>query len=1189
MKTLRSSSEGLKKINETIKQIQAEKGWALDNENWLDEASKFLPMVKNGKKEVPGTVSIGTWKRFRGNTGVSPKYFQAFCQVLELNWKEIVDNIQPLSSDLKNAPTVSLDLKNAPTTSHFFGRTQELEELNKSILQEKCKLILLLGRGGIGKTSLSIQLRNKVLNNFEYIILRSLEASPKIENILEDSIKFFSNQQETILPETLDEKITILINYFASSRCLLILDNAESILEIGNKTGKYREGYQGYGNLVRRIAESSHKSFLLITSREKPQAIDLIAKKTKTIKILELEGLNLENSQKIFTEYGEFEGSEDEWKLIIEHYGGNPSALEIVAAGIQEGLGGNLSKFVEDYLKLGQLKFEEINDLYERQFNRLCTSEQEIMYWLAINYEPASDTELKEDIISWQTKQELLQSLISLKRRSLIKTTELGYTVLPVIREYIIARLIDEVCQEIKTAQIELFNDYCLSKATAKDYIRETQIRLIIQPLLERLIQELGGKINVENKLQQIISNCQNKSPLAPGYLGGNLLNILSQLNTDLTNYDFSYLTICQAYLQGVELHEVNFTNSNLSKSIFSEPLGSILCVAFSYDGKLWATGDADRNIYIWRVADGQFITNCLGHTNWVRSLVFHPQKPILVSSSNDSTIKLWNIDTGECLATLEGHTGHIWSIALSPDGNTLASASNDGTVRLWDINSHQCLHVLPEHRYWVIAVAFNPQGTILASASVDQTVKLWDVQNGERLTTWKQDNHPVRSIAFSPDGKTLATGGDDKIVRLLDIHTGDCLKTFSGHNGRVWSVVFSPDNQTLASGSTDQTVKLWDIETGKLLLTLPEKNRRVRAITFSSDGKTLISGSDDQSVRLWDIPKGEPLKTINGYTQRVWSVAFSPDGQTLVSGSDDCTIRLWNIETGNSRILGRHTKRVQSVAFHPQGTKIASGGNDGQIRLWDIATGKCSILPERHGDWIWLVAFYEQGKKLISVGDDRCIKLWDMNTNSCLQTFKDYPNWLWSVAVSPDSQNLAIASDGKLLQTWNIETGRLTDIGEHQDKLRQVAWSSNGKIIASASDDLTVKLWNVSTGECLHTLTEYTEQIRTIEFSPNSNLIAGGGDDRTIKLWDVDSGKLWQTLTGHENTIRSVAFSGDGSMLASGSEDQTIKLWNTQTGSCIKTLKAKRLYEGMNITGATGLTEGQKETLLTLGATMIK
>ncbi|MGK7919192.1 MAG: NB-ARC domain-containing protein, partial [Trichodesmium sp.] len=302
-------------------------------------------------------------------------------------------------------------------------------------------------------------------------------------------------------------------------------------LESGNQTGKYREGYQDYGNLVRRIAESSHQSCLLITSREKPEGIDLIAKKNQTIKVLELEGLNLENSQKIFTEYGEFSGSEDEWKLVVEHYGGNPLVLQLIAVCIRSILGGKLSHFVENYLKLGELKFEEITDLYERQFNRLSTSEKEIMYWLAISDEPVSDTELKEDIISWQTKQELLQSLISLKRRLLIKTTELGYTVIPVIREYIIARLIDEICQEIKSGEILFLNNYSVYKKTSIDYIRETQFRLISQPLIERLLQGIGGKINVENKLQEILSNWQQKYPEAPGYLAENLLNILTQLN----------------------------------------------------------------------------------------------------------------------------------------------------------------------------------------------------------------------------------------------------------------------------------------------------------------------------------------------------------------------------------------------------------------------------------------------------------------------------------------------------------------------------------------------------------------------------------------------------------------------------------------------------------------------------------
>ena len=112
----------------------------------------------------------------------------------------------------------------------------------------------------------------------------------------------------------------------------------------------------------------------------------------------------------------------------------------------------------------------------------------------------------------------------------------MGYTQLPVLIEYIINQLINELCQEIKTGQIELLNSYSLSKATSKDYIRKAQVRLIIQPLLKRLLQvkEVGGSRNIKNQLKQILSNWQQIFPQAPGYLGGNILNILCELETDL-------------------------------------------------------------------------------------------------------------------------------------------------------------------------------------------------------------------------------------------------------------------------------------------------------------------------------------------------------------------------------------------------------------------------------------------------------------------------------------------------------------------------------------------------------------------------------------------------------------------------------------------------------------------------------
>ncbi|MEG4508317.1 hypothetical protein QUA81_32545 [Microcoleus sp. F6_B4] len=49
--------------------------------------------------------------------------------------------------------------------------------------------------------------------------------------------------------------------------------------------------------------------------------------------------------------------------------------------------------------------------------------------------------------------------------------------------------------------------------------------------------------------------------------------------------------------------------------------------------------------------------------------------------------------------------------------------------------------------------------------------------------------------------------------------------------------------------------------------------------------------------------------------------------------------------------------------------------------------------------------------------------------------------------------------------------------------------------------------------------------------------------------------------------------FSADGQILLSGGLDRTIKLWDIATGCCITTLMSDRLYEGMNIPEATGLT----------------
>jgi WD40 repeat protein len=102
---------------------------------------------------------------------------------------------------------------------------------------------------------------------------------------------------------------------------------------------------------------------------------------------------------------------------------------------------------------------------------------------------------------------------------------------------------------------------------------------------------------------------------------------------------------------------------------------------------------------------------------------------------------------------------------------------------------------------------------------------------------------------------------------------------------------------------------------------------------------------------------------------------------------------------------------------------------------------------------------------------------------------------------------------------------------------------------------------------------------------SPDGKTLASGSSDKTVRLWDIRTGKCLKILQGHTYWIRSVAFSPDGKTLASGNRDSTIKLWDVKTGECIKTMRHERPYEGINITGVTGLAEAEKATLKALGA----
>lgn len=1071
----------------------------------------------------------------------------------------------------------------------FYGRATELEALEHWIIADRCRLVEVLGIGGIGKTTLALELAKRVKSRFDKGIYRLLSHAPSPKEILADLLDTLSEGQNKKLSEHLPDQIAQLLTWMQQSRCLIILDGAENFLRSDELAGHYREGYEEYSTLLRQVAITEHQSCLVITSGEKTQ--EFTALEGTKARAFHLHGLTKEAGRHLFKEKGIFSESEQEWQATIQLYGGNPLALKIASVTILEVFGGSLSEF----LKQETAVFGDIHRLIEHQFNRLSRLEKHIMYWLALNGEPVSLQELRDDMVPSVSHPKLLEALESLGRRSLVEREKVLFSLQPVIQEYIANRIIERVCEEIVSGQINRlnrFNSHALIKAQAKDYIRERQIERLLKPLIEKLLAHFEHEIALKQQLLALLASLQHTAPLKPGYAAGNALNLLCQLGVDVSNCDFSRLTVRQAYLKDTALHRVNFAEADLAKSVFAEKLGSIRSIAFSPDGKLLATGDTDSYIRLWNVATGEQTAAWQGHEEWVRSVVFSPDGQSLASGSEDKTIRLWNVETGQCLLVLEGHRSWVRSVAFSPNGKLLASGSEDKTVRLWNLDSGNCLQILEKHTNFVRTVTFSPNGEWLASGSSDQTIRLWDISTGDCLQVLKQHTRGVRSVAFSPDGKRLASGSSDCTIKLWNMATGNCLQSLSGHKGWVWSVIFSPDGQMLASGSEDQTVRLWQIETGESLKMLQGHTSWVRSVKFSPDGQMLASGGDDQTVRLWDVASGQRLKTLQGYARGIRSVAFSPDGQTLASGSEDQNVRVWRIDTAQCLItLPKHTGRVWSVAFSPVDNRIlASGSEDLSIRIWNVTTGECLKILSGHRDGVHSVAFTPDGQMLASGSADSTVRLWDVITGQCLEVLTGHTGGVWSVAFSPDGKTLASGSSDFTVRLWDVQNRQclnkcLKTLSGHNHWIRSVAFSPDGKTLASSSVGRMVRIWDVKTGKNLQTLDGFKNGIRSVAFSPDSRILASGSDDRVVRLWDIHSGQCLQTFEGHSDRVRSVAFSLDGNMLASGSNDEAIKLWDIVTGKELKNLWLDRLYEGMNITGALNLTPAQKITLIALGA----
>uniref|UniRef100_A0A4W4FMN9 Striatin N-terminal domain-containing protein n=1 Tax=Electrophorus electricus TaxID=8005 RepID=A0A4W4FMN9_ELEEL len=304
-------------------------------------------------------------------------------------------------------------------------------------------------------------------------------------------------------------------------------------------------------------------------------------------------------------------------------------------------------------------------------------------------------------------------------------------------------------------------------------------------------------------------------------------------------------------------------------------------------------------------------------HFDAVRSLVFHPTEPVLITASEDHTLKMWNLQKTtptkkntsldvEPIYTFRAHRGAVLCVVMNNTGERCYSGGVDGTIQCWNTpgssidpyDSYQSSVLrgaLCGHADAVWGLVHSSAHQRLLSCSADGTVRLWNASSTQP------------ALAIFNESKELG------LPSSVDL-------------------VCSDPAYMVTSFNTGQ-IGLFNMETRQLVLSL-------ESIVEPGNKQTHTHTHSHHIHFALFCLTGKLIHSMVAHLDAVTSLAVDPNGLYLMSGSHDCSIRLWNLENKTCvQEFTAHRKKfeesIHDVAFHPSKCYIASAGADSLAKVF--------------------------------------------------------------------------------------------------------------------------------------------------------------------------------------------------------------------------------------------------------------
>jgi predicted ATPase/transcriptional regulator with XRE-family HTH domain len=321
----------------------------------------------------------------------------------------------------------------------LIGREAELDTLSRLLSDSQCRLLTLIGPGGIGKTRLALEVAARQERAFTDGVFFAPLASISSTEFL---ISAIAEAVDLSFQGAVDAR-TSLFNYLRQKQMLLVLDNVEHLLDAGG--------------LISEILEQVPRIKLLVTSRERLRLQEEW--------VFGVEGLPIppmtqtkddseHNAVALFIQSARrtnvtFELQPADWRPVVricQMVGGMPLGIELAAAWVQILSCGEIANEIErslDFLATSMRDVPErqrsLKATFDHSWSLLSSDERSVLCQLAV-FQGHFDRRASEQIAGADLP--LLSALVS---KSLVRRTENArYDLHPIVQQYALSYFADD-------------------------------------------------------------------------------------------------------------------------------------------------------------------------------------------------------------------------------------------------------------------------------------------------------------------------------------------------------------------------------------------------------------------------------------------------------------------------------------------------------------------------------------------------------------------------------------------------------------------------------------------------------------------------------------------------------------------------------------------------------------------------